>query len=94
MSPDSLDLIEELVTRLEGAGAKVAGASVIRSYSNRVLQWRAVLVLTRSEADNFHSKELNGYGRTGRDAIAAVTREADVLLKQWASTRSGSPTGA
>lgn len=94
MSPDSLDLIEEVVARVENtAGTKVVGASVIRSYSNRVLQWRAVLVVTRSEETHFQSKELNGYGRTGRDAIAAVTREAENLLKQWASSRSGGLSG-
>ena len=94
MSPDSLDLIEALVARLEGSGAKVTGASLIRSYSNRVLQWRAALIVTHVNADNFHSKELNGYGSNGRDAIAAVTREAEVLLKQWAQARITSPTGA
>lgn len=90
MNPDSLDLLEELIARLEQDGGKVTGASVIRFYSNRVLQWRAVVVLNHGMT----GRELNGYGSTGRDAIAAVTREAESLLKQWASARSRSPTGA
>jgi len=95
VNPDSLDLIEGLIERVESTGAKVTGASLIRSYSNRVLQWRAVLVLLVStRSGDFHSQELNGYGSNGRDAIAAMTREAEVLLQQWALTRRSSPSGA
>lgn len=89
---DTLERLEALVSKLEDTDVKVGGASLIRAYSNRVLQWRAVFVVTYGFADDFGSREINGYGSNGRDAIAAVEREVESFLKQ--RTAQKRPLGA
>ena len=74
---DSLERLDALVARVEATGMKVNGASVIRAHYDRAVQWRATLVVIYEEG----SKEMNGYGLTGVEALLRLDHEVGRFVR-------------
>ena len=74
---DSLERLEALVVRVEALGMKVNGASVMRAHYDRAIQWRATLVVLNENG----TKEMNGYGATGLEALLRLDHEVGRFVR-------------
>lgn len=74
---DSLERLDALVIRVEATGMKVSGASVMRAHYDRAIQWRATLVVLYEGG----TKEMNGYGVTGLEALLRLDHEVGRFVR-------------